>query len=138
MSDRESVAIRRLGQLQSAFAQLQSFAKTPIEDDRDRAGIIQAFEYTFELCWKTLQAVAQIEAISASGPKHALKAGFELGYVEDEDAWLAILDDRNLTTHTYDSTLAKQVCDRILAKHIPAIAAVLERLARESSRWGTL
>ena len=48
---------------QSAYGELVNYLSLPIETPRDRAGIIKAFEFTFELAWKTFQKMATIEGV---------------------------------------------------------------------------
>lgn len=96
-----------------ALQQLEEFLAEPVANSRDRAGIIQAFEFTFEATWKLLQKVAVTEGLQVASPKRAIAAAFQLGLIEDEAGWLAMLDDRNLTTHVYNQVLAEQIYTRV-------------------------
>ena len=69
-----------------------------------KEGIIQRFEYTFELAWKTLKDKMladglQIEKIS---PKYVFKTAFQSKYIDDIEIWMDMANDRNLMSHTYD------------------------------------
>jgi hypothetical protein len=61
-----------LDNARAALQQLQSFLSTPVLDDRDRAGVIQAFEFTFETVWKLFKHIAEAEGLEAPSPKRAL------------------------------------------------------------------
>ena len=49
-----------------AFAKLHEFSAMPMANDRDRAGVNQAFEFTFEQCWKAFQRVSTAQGLSAA------------------------------------------------------------------------
>ncbi len=119
-----------LENLLNAQQTLERFIGLPITNDRDRAGIIQAFEYTFELAWKTLQKYAQENGIQVNGPKMSLKEGLKFGFISlnDEGKWLQMLEDRNLTSHAYKEDVAKCVADRIMSEHTPTLRGLCEKL----------
>ncbi len=121
-----------LSNLAKAFASLESFLDEEVKSDRDRAGVIQAFEYTFELCWKFLQKMAWAEGLQAASPRQALKAAFQLGLItsEDEEHWLGMLGDRNNTVHTYRAEIAQEIFLRIRDNYRQSIGTLLERAGR--------
>jgi len=112
---------RWLDNLDRANRELTSFLATPIIDARDRAGIIQAFEFTLELFWKTMQKLAPAHSLSATTPRAALQVGLRLGLIPlaHEETWARMLRDRNLTSHTYNESLAVEICQRIAADYQP-------------------
>ena len=69
---------------EKALKKLHEFLSEPIVNDRDRAGIIKAFEFTFELSWKTIQKICQEEQLEAGGPRSIIKHGFSLNIIENE------------------------------------------------------
>lgn len=96
---------RALANAEAALKQLVAFLGVPAVSDRDRAGVIQAFEFTFEATWKLLKHLAEAEGVVADSPKRALVAAH--GIVKDEALWLDMLCDRNLSSHVYDVDLAE-------------------------------
>jgi nucleotidyltransferase substrate binding protein (TIGR01987 family) len=102
-----------------ALSKLHEFTAAPIVDDRDRAGVIQAFEFTFEQCWKTFQRIAQSQGIAATSPRQALEAALRLGLIHmaDESDWLDMLRDRNMTSHLYQETIALEIAQRVLERY---------------------
>ena len=58
---------------EKAYVELCEYIDLPIQNNRDRAGIIKAFELTFELTWKILQKIAQDDGVYTGGPKSSLK-----------------------------------------------------------------
>lgn len=88
-----------------------ALAQPKTEWTRDAA--IQRFEFTFELAWKAVARLARVEGIEAPSPRQALRAAMRLGWIEDDPAWLAMLDDRNRTSHTYNEATAEAIYSRL-------------------------
>ena len=96
-------------------------------DDLQRDGIIQRFDFTFELAWKTLKDLFYKEGLTGlNSPKTILREAFSSGLIKDQDLWLLMLDDRNSTTHIYEERMAMDICERIIRTHQRALAE-LER-----------
>lgn len=74
-----------------------------------QAGLIQTYEFTFELAWKTLKDYLEMEGFTVPSPRVTLRQAFQCGYIQQGDVWLKALNDRNLTAHTYDDEVAKEV-----------------------------
>jgi len=83
-------------------------------DDMLRDSVIQRFEYTYELCWKMLKRrlemdVPSPESIDGMSFREMIREGAERGMIADPLVWFEYRQKRNLTTHTYDETVAKDV-----------------------------
>ncbi len=83
-------------------------------DDMLRDSVIQRFEYTFELCWRLLRRrlemdVATPQRIAAMSYREMIREGAARGLVARPVAWFRYRDKRNLTSHTYDEEVAKEV-----------------------------
>ncbi len=79
---------------------------------------IQRFEFTYELAWKLMKAYLEYDGIAVvNSPRSAFKEAFAAGLIHDGDGWMAMLDDRNLTTHTYDEQKAMEIYERIKGKY---------------------
>ena len=57
---------------------------------------------TFELASKMLNVLCELKGLDIAGPRDTLKAAFSLRIIENGPLWLAMLEDRNSTTHRYD------------------------------------
>jgi len=68
----------------------------------ERAGIIQFYEMSFELAWKTLKDFLTEQGFEVTSPRPAIKQGFQSNIIEDGHLWIKALEDRNLTVHTYN------------------------------------
>ena len=98
------------------------------ENDVSRDAAIQRFEFCFELAWKAIQERARDEGLDCQSPKSCLTLAFKASWVVDEREWLAMLADRNQTSHTYDEDLAKAVYGR-LRRYLPLLEALANKLA---------
>lgn len=90
-------------------------------------GTIQRFEFTFELFWKSIRRLLARQGIEANSPKAVLQQAYRLGWLDDELKWLKVLEDRNLTSHTYREPLALEIYGRIPAHHA-AMREVVQKL----------
>lgn len=81
-------------------------------------GTIQRFEFTVELAWKLIKEYLEYEKIGEfNSPKATIKKAFELELIDDGEIWLDMLDDRNLTSHTYDEAVAEEIYENIVNKY---------------------
>jgi len=94
---------------------LSESVQSPPEDQRDLAGIIKHFEMTFEQSYKCLLELLLTigEEDSRRSVKIVFRRAFEFGWVTDEEAFTAMIRDRNATSHTYDAEFAKDMVVRI-------------------------
>ena len=112
--------------LVAAIVRLREVLKAP-ESDVSRDAAIQRFEFCFELAWKCIQERARGEGLDCQSPKGCLRVAFKTSWIENEQGWLAMLQDRNRTSHTYDEDLARAVFQR-LPNYLPLLDALLNKL----------
>ncbi len=127
----EGSATRRVAILSQALARLEQALSIP-EDAIVRDACIQRFEFTFEMAWKAIQAHARAQGLPCVSPRDCLRTAFRLGLVEDDPGWMAMVEDRNRTTHTYDEPSARAIY-MALSGHARLLANLLGRL-REAAR----
>lgn len=97
-----------------ALTALETILKKPI--DKDRANIdasIQRFEFTVELFWKLLKRLLEAKGVEVVFPKDVLRKAYQGKLIDNEKIWLAMLQDRNLTFHTYNEQLADEIYQHI-------------------------
>lgn len=92
-----------------------------------RDAAIKRFEFTFELLWKSLQRFFRGQGIACNSPKGCLKEAFAFGLIENNPLWLRMIDDRNLTVHTYNEALAIEIYQH-LKDYMPLSNQVLQAL----------
>ena len=115
----------RLDQAGRALAGFGALARIGSPSAIERDAAMQRFEYTTEACWKAAQAVLlERFGVEAASPKAVIRASAHNGLLSELDAraGLMLIDDRNLTSHTYNEELAISLFGRL-----PAHCSVLER-----------
>lgn len=129
-----------MGEFREKYAKLQDavlrlkealaeYEATPTSTVRD--GAIQRFEFCTELAWKTLREYLLDQGYTEiNSPKATIRRGFEEGAVADE-AWLALLDDRNLTSHVYDDETAARIFEKIRGKYLALFDSLILYLRGE-------
>ncbi len=105
-------------------------------DEELRDAVIQRFEFTFELAWKTMkrqleQEVAEPASIDRLAFHDLLREAGERGLVADIEAWMEYRRQRNITTHTYDGDKARSVYQSAL-QFYPAAMALAEEVSRRN------
>ncbi|MGE0683363.1 MAG: nucleotidyltransferase substrate binding protein [Candidatus Binatia bacterium] len=95
---------------------------------------MQRFEYTCEAVWKAAQRYLQeVEGVSVGSPKGSIRVSREVGLISDEQTTLGfeMIDDRNLTVHTYNESLAEEIY-RQLPSYADFLAAWLTAMEEQS------
>lgn len=105
------------------------------EEERDllRDGVVQRFEYGFELSWKLLRrflTLYGLERVEQLTNREIFRLGFEQGLLDEADTWLVFLRHRNLTSHIYDEATAQ----RVFSSAEPFLNAASELLRRMQAR----
>ena len=91
--------------------------------------MIQRFEFCVELSWKLLKDYLRYEKIGEfASPRTVIKESFACELIEDGELWLDMLEDRNLTSHTYDEIVANTIRDNILNKHYSLLKKLQEKM----------
>lgn len=115
---------QRFQNFDRACALLERTAAKPDLSEAERGGLIQFFEMAFELSWKLLKDYLTLEGYQIASPREAIKQAFQNGLISDGEAWLMALEDRNLTTHTYDEATALRVEKKIRNDYFPLLQSV--------------
>lgn len=114
-------AVERLGE---ALIELENSSSSVVRD-----GVIQRFEFTTELAWKaTCEYLLDQGFVEVNSPKSVMKEAFSYGLIKNDEIWVQILNDRNLTSHIYKEDISIEICNRIIATHFNELKALSERL----------
>ncbi len=110
----------RFANFQKALLRLKEAVSERSDNPLLYDGAIQRFEFTYELAWKLLKAYLEYQGlVSISSPRAVFKEAFSVGLIENQEKWLRMIEDRNLTVHTYDECVAKKIFERIKSDYLP-------------------
>jgi nucleotidyltransferase substrate binding protein (TIGR01987 family) len=109
---------RLLKQLEQAYSRLEEALAVPRDEVLALDGTIQRFEFTFEMAWKTLKVYLEDQGIIAHSPKGCLREAFKIGWIAEEEPWLAVLQARNMTSHVYNEEMAVDIYTEIRKNHL--------------------
>lgn len=121
---------KRMEAAANALARLREMTGVEKLSDVERDALIQRFEFCFEILWKCgKDYLLEVEGIEAASPKKVIRCLREVGIFEDEESEraLTMADDRNMTVHTYDEMLAKEMAERI-KQYEPLMRTWYERM----------
>ena len=115
----------RLVLFEKALGRLEEALSRP-EDSIVRDACIQRFEFTFEMAWKAIRSCALAEGLECVSPRDCFRVGFRLALIERDAEWMAMVEDRNRTSHTYDEASAIAIY-----RALPGYAHLLRRLLQK-------
>ncbi|HEY85514.1 MAG TPA: nucleotidyltransferase [Chloroflexi bacterium] len=96
-----------------------------------QAGVIQHFEFTYELCWKFMKRWLQENVgrvyVDGVSRRELFRIAAENRLIDDVDAWWAYHKARNLTSHIYNEEVADDVF-AVSEEFLPQAQALLKAL----------
>ena len=119
----------RVADYRNSLARLREALLAP-ESDLIRDAAIQRFEFTYEMAWKTLKLLLEAKGMDVRNPRDALREALQQGMIDDGNGWTLLHEKRNLTTHTYDEALAREVYEFLKNSGV----ALFDALEREIQR----
>lgn len=122
---------QRFSNYKKATTQLTEFIKKGELNKFEVQGLIQCFEYTFELAWKTMKDYLELEGFEVKSPRGTIQTAFQIQLITDGHIWIDALNKRNLMAHTYDEEVAKEAEELIKLKYYPAIKELLNKLGEQ-------
>ncbi|MYI07222.1 MAG: nucleotidyltransferase [Gemmatimonadetes bacterium] len=119
-----------------AYSRLQEAAEAnPAElSDLEREGLVQRFEYTFALAWKTMKDRLEHDGMRVEPrptPRNVIRTAFETGMIGDGQAWIDMLTDRNAMSHEYDAEAFEAVADKVHQRYLGLFGELWKLLAPE-------
>jgi len=100
----------------------------------EKEGLIQRFEYTFELAWETLKDYLESQDVEVRFPREVIKEAFKYSLIDNGDVWMDMLEKRNLMSHTYDENRFNLAVNKIKNNYYDAISQVYRILGEKL--WG--
>ena len=92
----------------------------------EKEGIVQRFEFTLELAWKTLKDKMEFDGLVLDkiSPKMVLKEAYKTKYIDNIELWLEMIDDRNLLSHIYDFKILEGIILDIQKTHTQLLSGL--------------
>ena len=91
-----------------------SLASSRELSDLEKQGLIQGFEFTFELAWNVMKDYLEEQGITGIiGSKNAVRHAFNKGLIEDGGIWMDMIEARNVSSHTYHEETAEKLFKKI-------------------------
>ena len=123
--------IKALSQLKEAVVLAQERPLSKLEEQ----GLIQAFEFTHELAWNTLKDFLEERGVqNLYGSRDTTREAFKTGLIKNGEAWMNMIQSRNLTSHTYDEATAAAIVSLIRSIYFiefDALRTKLDELKKE-------
>ena len=121
--------IQRLNHFTKALGQLKKFIQKGKLNELEEQGLIQAFEYTYELAWTTLKDYLEAQGeTEIHGSRDAFRLAFQRGLIEDGETWMEMVRSRTLTSHTCNEEVARQIASSVFQQYFPQFVKIHEKL----------
>ena len=123
----------------SNFSRAYSLLREALEDgveplnQLELEGVIQRFEFTFELSWNLLKDRLEYDGlvIATITPRNVIREAYSAKLIDDCETWIDMLTDRNLMSHTYDFDKFKAVVENIHSRYLTVLNSLYQRLIAE-------
>jgi nucleotidyltransferase substrate binding protein (TIGR01987 family) len=126
---------QRFQNFKRAFFLLEEALENGVDslNQLEKEGVIQRFEYCFELAWKTIKDYMESCGVTFATvtPKAVLKDAFQANVIEDGQAWIDMLNHRNLLAHTYNFANFEEAVNAIHSRYLTALRGLHEFLIEE-------
>lgn len=126
---------QRLQNLQKAHLRLVNACSQESYNELELAGLVQTFEFTFELTWKTLKDLLEYEGYDVASPRSVFRTSLTANHiaVDQCETLLDALVKRNLLTHTNDEKNVLLAKSLIRDEFEPVITSIVAYLSQKSS-----
>jgi nucleotidyltransferase substrate binding protein (TIGR01987 family) len=129
--------IQRFSNYKKVLEQLSRFVERDTLNELEEQGLIQSFEYNYELAWNLIKDFYEYQGENnLQGSKDAIRLAFKRGLIKDGETWMKMVKSRALTSHTYNKSTAQEVVAAILNEFFPAFSTfkdTMEQIIREQN-----
>ena len=129
MENKDVRWIQRFKNFERSLAHLETGMAIKNPDIIQKAGMIQFFEMTFELAWNTVKDYYEHQgAIGIQGSRDAFRLAATRGLIQNLDIWMAMIESRVDTVHTYNEEVADEIAAAIVNDYHPLFIRLQTRL----------
>jgi nucleotidyltransferase substrate binding protein (TIGR01987 family) len=137
MSDQDIRWKQRYKHFMQAFSQLEKAAllarQRPLSE-LEQQGLIQSFEYTHELAWNVLKDFLEDQGLkNLYASKDSTREAFKRGLIQNGEVWMDMIKSRNISSHTYNQDIAREIAEKIIENYVPEFSRLIETMEVRSS-----
>lgn len=129
--------VQRLSNYEKALGSLTSAINLSKErplSDLENQGLIQAFEFTHELAWNVIKDYFDYQGTqNITGSSDATREAFSKGLLQDGEGWMAMIQSRNKTSHTYNKAVAEEIIEAIQNSYYDLFVALMHTFKKIKS-----
>jgi nucleotidyltransferase substrate binding protein (TIGR01987 family) len=119
---------QRFANLKKAFSQLSKFIEKHELNDLERQGLIQSFEYTFELAWNVIKDYYEYQGETGiQGSRDAFRLAINRNLIDNGELWMEMIQSRAKTSHTYNEEIAEEIANSIVTNYFNLFKALIEK-----------
>jgi len=126
--------IQRFNNFNRAFAQLREAVKLAKQrqlSNLEELGLNHTFEYTHEIVWNTLKDFLEERGVgNLYGSRDVTREAFKTGLLENGDVWMDMIKSRNLTSHTYNEEVAREIVTATIHSYFGEFSAFQTRMEK--------
>jgi len=121
---------QRFSNYQKAVSQLEKFIEKEDLNPLEEQGLIQAFEYTYELAWNVMKDYFTYEQAdeNITGSRDAIQLAFKRGLVVDGENWMDMIVSRVKSSHTYNEDTANEIVAKIITSYFDLFLAFNDKM----------
>jgi nucleotidyltransferase substrate binding protein (TIGR01987 family) len=110
---------QRFANFSKALSQLEKFIRKGVDlNELEQQGMIQAFEYNFELSWNLIKDYYEYQgATEIQGSRDAFRMAFNRGLISDGESWMKMIESRKKTSRTYNEDTASEIASVVLSEY---------------------
>ncbi len=124
---------QRLNSFKRALSQLKDavdLAKSRELSMLERQGLIQAFEFTYELAWNTIKDFYEAQGeTDMQGSRDTFRLAFRRGLIENGNIWMEMIQSRVLSSHTYNEAMAEKIMLKVINQYYGEYETLSARLS---------
>ena len=121
------------------FSRAYSLLREALQDGTEplnqleREGVIQRFEFTFELSWNLMKDKLEYDGVILPlvTPREVIRQAFSANLIDNCETWVKMLIDRNRMTHTYNFERFEEVTSNIHSSYLAILDDLYQRLLPE-------
>jgi nucleotidyltransferase substrate binding protein (TIGR01987 family) len=121
---------QRFSNYNKALRQLQKFIDKGALNELEQQGLVQAFEYTYELAWNVMKDYFTYMQADQNilGSRDAIQLAFNRGLISDGKIWMDMIESRIKSSHTYNEDTAKEIADKIVQQYYLLFVALKQKM----------